>query len=462
MSSDSIKIQTIAIKRFKKLTDFTQDFHGQSVIIMGPNEVGKTSLQQYIKAMLGDDSAIPPSSFPEGELTFTKGDKTYTIRGEISGGKKRLVVCFDGMEDNRKGTLIDLVGATSFNPFDFVKKSETKSGRKEQVEDIKALLPEEVRNDLAKFEADVASKYEERTGLGKDLKSKKGFIEQHPLYNDSHNLDAFKSVNLSELQAKKDAERTRLNELYKTNKAGNDKLMADWNEAKETIDKECYEHNLEQTIVEEKIAKAKKLLDELFTVGYSGNEVNLWISSKEKTIQPIKVAPKHYPAEPTYITEMPDDKELQAIDALILSASEANAKYKDAQDLKKKIAEVAALEDQVGDLTVAIELGRESISGAIKEMANVVDGLAFDAEGLTLNGIPVHPNSLSTSQIIQLAYKIKMFENPYTPILVDCIESMDQTKYDALLAIAKEHDVQIIGAEVKRDLEKMEFHLIES
>lgn len=460
--SENIKVQSIYVKRFKKLEDLTENFNGNSVIICGPNEHGKTSILQFLRRLMGDDTITAPNSLPEGEVKITKGDKEYILKAIIEKGKSKIIVCCDGMEDIRPGTLETLIGAISFDPFYFVEKSKTKAGRKDQIEDIKKLLPEDVRNDLARYEADVAAKYEERTGLNKTLKEKEGFIKSHTLYNETPNLNRFEFVDVTELQNKKEAERARLNELYKSNKAQNDKFRAAWNNAKELIEKQCKEHNEVQKLAQDKTDKIGDLLIELMSFGYDGKEVSNWKSALLDEIKPYKIPAEIYPKEPTYITEMPDDSEIQNIDALILSASEKNSLHKDAQDLKKKISEIETLKEQVGELTVKIESGRQAISDAVKEMANILDGLAYDDEGLTLNGIPVHPNSLSESQLVVLAYKIKRFENPYLPLFVDKLECFDKTKYEALLELAKEDDIQVIGAEVSRTLSKMEFHLIKN
>lgn len=461
--SEKIKVEEIYIKKFKIIEDFRQNLNGQSVIICGPNEKGKTTTISFIRYLMGDPNVSSPNALPEGEIKITKGGKEYVLKAVIDNkGKSKIIVCADGMEDIRSGTLENLIGATSFDPFGFVEKSKTKAGRKEQVEDIKKLLPEEVQADLARYEADVAAKYEERTGLGKDLKAKEGFIKQHALYNEIPNLSSFKPVDVTELQAKKEAERARLNELYKTNKAANDEARANWNKTKATIDEECKVHNEKEESKQKIVKKTDEILVQLIELGYEGKEVFNWMLSKQKEIKPSKVATDLYPKEPVYVTEMPDDKELQAIDALILSASDANGKYKDAQDLLKKIAEVETLRNQVGELTVLIDSGRQAISDAVKEMSSIINGLSYDDEGLMLNGVPVHPNSLSESQIVALAYNIKRFENPSLPLFVDNLECFDQTKYDALFGLTATDDVQIIAAEVKRDLTKLEFHLIAS
>lgn len=415
--SKAIKVQEVYIKRFKKVEDFTHTFNGDSVIISGPNEMGKTSILTFIRALLGDASVIPPGALPEGEIKITKGDKEYTIRGVVEKGKSRLIVCVDGLEDKRPETLHELVGAVSFDPFAFVAKSTTKALRKEQVEDIKKLLPEEVRNDLLKYEADIAARFDERTNLNRDLKNAKGAIESHPLYHLAEKqLRELKPVNVESVFA----------EL----KAANDI------NAKVATGKQRREDLINQ------IAEDEKALAEL--------QAKI-AASKEK----LKVADK-------WLSEnQPIDT--SAMSATIEQSQKINEDYNRAQELIRLYERKIALEENVGELTVQIEQNREMISEAVKEMSHIVEGMAYDDEGLTLNGIPVHPNSLSTSQIISLAYKIKMFENPDTPLFIDCVESLDSDKYEALINFAAENDLQIIGAEVSRSKEKkIEFHIIKT
>jgi hypothetical protein len=105
-------------------------------------------------------------------------------------------------------------------------------------------------------------------------------------------------------------------------------------------------------------------------------------------------------------------KETSEFETQINKAQSVNEQYKQAHDLKEKGKQLAVMVEESGDLTAKIESQREAIRQAIREMESPVDGLMFDDEQLLYRGVPVHPNSMSESEMMELSIKLKMAENP--------------------------------------------------
>jgi hypothetical protein len=94
-------------------------------------------------------------------------------------------------------------------------------------------------------------------------------------------------------------------------------------------------------------------------------------------------------------------------------------------------------------------------------MDTPVNGLFFNTEGLVYNGTPVHIDSMSTSEIIELGIKLKMAENPELGMLfIEHGESIGQKRYEDIMKIAKDNDWQIFIEQVVRGQEKLQVEFI--
>lgn len=171
-------------------------------------------------------------------------------------------------------------------------------------------------------------------------------------------------VDVEALQAQKEVIKKKLNQLYTDNKLANKATETAHKLACEKVDESANSFNKEQDELFVKISAATKAFNELFLLGYQGNEVEEFIASLGKC-QEKKDAKKLYPVAPTVmavmpadyqpaagelviINEMPDDKEMQDIDKLIADAAETNRKallYTQWEEsVKKKEAQKAELD----------------------------------------------------------------------------------------------------------------------
>lgn len=417
-----MKVKEVRIKDFKCLKDFNAELNGHNVILLGDNEVGKSSLIQFIKICIGDKSCIPPHINGGGELTMDMEGKDVKFILKLKDGKPYITVRGDGISiDDNKGAIASLIGAIKFNPETFISLSETDAGRKKQVDDFKeTFIDPEIRLGLAKHEANAKNYYAERTDVNKEVAKLEGAVKANPMYNHVHELDKFKPVDVSAVIAERDkAQKNNANiNTVKSELEISDKAITNAKKEIAELQAKIDAHNAVIDLNIEKITK--------------GNE---WL----KTHAEIST---------------------EQFDAQINSASETNKKASDAQNLKKQLAEIETLKTQSGELTVMIESSKQAIKDTITQLDSTVPGLGFDEDQLVYNGIPVHPNTMSTSQRSQLAVILKRAENPNLPILLECSESWGQKKFDWLKEMAQNEDFQFIAERVESGTEKLEIRIL--
>ena len=411
-----MKIIKIKIKDFKAIKNLDAEINGANIIICGENGVGKSSLMQFIEIALGKNTHIPPNAEGEGHVIADKDGNEYTFHVKFKDGKPILTITTpDGLSDSRKGSIAAIVGAINFEINEFVENSKTEKGRKEQVETFKKLLPPDIQSEIARLEANVKSNYDLRTDVNKALKATQGKIELHPLNKPGVYLDEYKEVNISEAYAK-------LNEAS----SHNTKLEEVANRMKER----------EQSI----IAVNRRIEDLKNQIALAEEEQK---SLQTKQIEAGKCLQNNKPVDVTEIQSQID------------SANETNEKFKSAQELIQLLKDVDIYKEQSGTLTAGIESQRQTISDAIKDMSNPVPGLEFDDNGLLYNGIPVSPDSLSFSEIIELGVKMKIAENPDLPLFISNGESIGNKRLQDIKEIAERSGLQIIMEQVQRGNEKL-------
>lgn len=425
----STKIQKIHIKEFKVIKDLEADINGANVLIIGDNAVGKSSLLQFIEIALGKSTNIPPDAKGKGVVFVDKDGQNYALKVEIKEGKSVVTIESEGgLKDARKGTLKGMFGAVDFDIDEFVELSKSTAGRKKQVEIVKSFLPEDMQKGLATFEANVKANYDERTQLGKDKKIAAGAIQSNPLnIMLDKDLEALKEVDTSALAAKIQ----------------------------------------EATAFNQKVLKVKSNCTQRFS---DIEKANKEIESREKKMQEIMKEIEGYKAEIKAAEDLNSQAEewlkvnkevdTDELNKQISEAGETNKKAQQAKELIKQRAAYLLIEQEEGELTAKIEMERQAIADAIRDCDMPVDGLVFENEELKWNGIAVNPDSLSTSEIMELGIKLKMSENPELGVL--CLqrgESLGSKRLAEILELVKKNNWQLLMEQVQRGQEKLKIEL---
>jgi hypothetical protein len=93
-------------------------------------------------------------------------------------------------------------------------------------------------------------------------------------------------------------------------------------------------------------------------------------------------------------------------------------------------------------------------------MDGPIQGLAFDEDQLLYNGIPVHPSSLSKSEIKRLGIRLKIAENPDLPLFIHEAECMDENALKEVQDLADECGLQMFAEEVQRGTKELQIEIV--
>jgi hypothetical protein len=442
------KIQTIKLSNFKSITDLQADFKGCTAIVTGGNNKGKTS---FLRGITDRIRFIRPEVMVKqgekegrGEMTLTNGDKfIWEFDNE---GKDKLTYL---TSEARRSVTKDL-GRQFFPPvFDIDKFLQ--SSPKDQVKQLQVI----VGLDFTEIDERYRKAYDIRTERNREAEL------YHVKLEKMIKVPFVAPVDLSELIGKKDAEKTRLNNLYLENKKKNQETRAKWENAKAEIDRDCKAHNDQE-------AKKKNVFNECFQAvtllkcsGYLGNELDAFIESLREGLKPEMVAADLYPPEPTYIEEMPDRKILDEIDAQIVNASEINAetkKYQEYIDHKKATEQARDAAEQADDVVRSIEAERKRMI----ESVAFPEGITITPTGIEVDGLPLDRNQISTSKLYTAALRIASMGLGEVKTLYFDASFLDKISLAQIEEWAHEHDLQLLIERPDFDGGDIKYELIET
>lgn len=449
------KIHKIKLANFKAIDKFEADFKGCTAIITAGNEKGKTS---FLKGIVDRIRFIRPGVMVrqgeeagKGELTLDTGER-FTWEFDIHGKDK--LVYYD--QEQIKQTVTVELGKRFFPPtFDIDKF--LNSAPREQVKQLQKIVGIDF--------TDVDKRYDEayKIRTTKNLEAERFHVKLSKMLE----VPKVLPVDLTELQEKKEAERLRLNELYKSNKAHNDDLRFKWNDEKDIILGEVTKFNKEQ---QEKIDNIKFIeayrlkitsilgevpgLPELVDL----TKLNEHIKAMPQPL-PFKDAITLYPPEPEYIPEMPDDIVVKEIDAEILAASEINTeakKYSDYIEYKQQTESAKAEAYEADEAVKAIEKERREMIAK----ANFPKGISIDIDGtITVDGFPLDKNQISTSKLYTSALRIASMTLGEVKSIYFDASYLDKNTLAEIEEWANENKLQLLierpdwdGGEIKYEL----------
>src|SRR5688572_4003838 len=443
------KIQTITISNFKSISDLTADFKGMTAIITGGNNKGKTSflrgIPDRIRFVRPDVMVKEGEKEGRGELVLTSGER-FIWEFDTAGRDKLTYITKDGSQ--RQSVTMDL-GKEFFPPtFDIDKFLQ--SSPKQQTKQLQTIIGLDFTDIDKRYE--VA--YNERTERNREAEL------YHVKLEKMIKCDRVDPVDLTELQAKKEVEKNKLNSLYLENKKKNQETRTNWEIKKAGIDKDCNVHNEDQ-------AKRKAVSDSCFqatltlkSAGFEG-DTEVFLNKLRDGLKPNMVPSELYPKEPTYIDEMPDRTELDKIDADIISASETNAKalkYKEYIDHKKATEDAKHAAKDADEHVKSIENERQKML----ESANMPKGISITSDGITVDGLPLDRNQISTSKLYTSALRIASINLGEVKTLYFDASFLDKNSLAEIESWAQDNDLQLLIERPDWDGGEIKYELIES
>lgn len=422
------KIQTIKIQNFKSITDLEANFNGCTAIVTGGNNKGKTS---FLKGIVDRMRFVRPDVMVKkgekegrGELVLDSGER-FVWEFDTAGKDKLTYITDEG----RKSVTKDL-GSQFFPPvFDIDKFLQ--SSPKEQVKQLQAI----VGLDFADIDSRYKKAYDIRTERNREAEL------YHVKLEKMIKAPFVAPVDISELLGKKDAEKARLNKVYLENKKTNDDLRTKFNSDKDGA-----------LVLASQCERCFIALDTLTKAGYVGDAIQ-FVADLKKAIPEIK--------EPKYIEEMPDRTELDKIDSQIVEASETNAeaqKYKEYIDHKNATEAARSLADESDLVVKKIEDERKKMI----ESVSFPQGISITSEGITVDGLPLDRNQISTSKLYCSALRIASMNLGEVKTLYFDASFLDKITLGEIQTWANENKLQLLIERPDFDGGEIKYELIEN
>lgn len=424
------KIQTIKISNFKVIEDLEMNFKGCTAIITGGNNKGKTSflrgIPDRIRFVRPDVMVKKGEKEGRGEMTLTTGEK-FIWEFDLDGRDKLTYITKNGTQ--RQSVTTEL--GKQFFPVTFDIDKFLQSPPKKQSEQLQAI----VGLDFTGIDKRYQDAYNERTERNREAEL------FHVKLTKAIKADYVEAVDLTELIARKEAEKARLNAKYLENKKENEKTREVFNHFKQQVNNAVENYN-----------RCLGALNTLTVAGYKGDAV-AFVDGLKKDIPEIK--------EPTYIDEMPDRVGLDKIDALILTASETNSKaqkYQEYIDLKNSVETAKDLAKEANELVQSIENERQRMI----ESAKMPKGISITPDGIEVDGFPLDKNQISTSKLYTSALRIASMRLGEVKTLYFDASFLDRNSLTEIEKWASDNDLQLLIERPDFDGGDIQYHLIET
>jgi hypothetical protein len=440
------KTQRIVVTNFKALAQADVNFNGCTAIITAGNNKGKTTLLRGIVDRIRGSK--PEVIVKEGEkegrgvIELTTGEK-FVWEFDNEGTDKLTFVTTEGFKTKATKEIRDRYYPPQFDIDKFMNSS-PKEGSKQ--------LQKAVGLDFSEIDARYQLAYDDRTAKNRESErfhAKLSKMEEPPF---------FEFVDIEQLKTDKETIRKKLNDLYTANKKHNEGLREKYDEQCEVLRGEIDNFNDLQERIAETLTEANEAHATLVAFGYEGKEVPAFIETLPKA-QPAKVYAA--PAPPTYIVELPDDKELQEIDEKLLAASETNSKAQAYKDFKDYCREVEAAKQDALDADELVKNIRDEREQMIRT-AKMPKGIAFDEDGnVTVDGFLLDVNTISTSRRYTAALRIASINMGEVRTLHFDASSLDKNTLGEIQEWADANDLQLLIERADFAAGEISYELIE-
>lgn len=479
-STEGLHILSAEITNFKNITHKEIDIDGRSLMVVGPNRIGKSSFLQALMTPL-DANYKPLSPVKEDE---ERGSIELVIGGILNGEKKKYTVEMYFSPGKQKGRLVLLdeegqkipspqgaleaiIGNIGFDIMDFLSLSKTrggahsKEGALKQVEILKSLLPKEVRDELTLTDIKIKEITTKREALNREIKELAE--KQKHGYTDEQLEEFSKPKNIEEIEKKLtdigDASQKYANAV--SAKSRLEKEIAD--------DKKEISSGLSAVDAETNISELDALVSRLKQTNDQKTVTFMVHLNKYKgDLQKIVETAAGIPAKEKMLANtnkwFEKNKEPKS-DLIVKELSDANkhnetcklvAKLKEEYiELEKKKKRYDEMEVEIKDLK-----DRKRNIFALNHLQ--VKGLTFDEDQVLYNGLPLDDNQQASSTIIGVGVKIAMLMNPNLKVIVIKDGSLlDKETANQILKMINKYGYQLLIEIVSWDKEEMQINFIE-
>lgn len=366
--ADGLKIVALRAENVKRLkaVEIRPDPDGSLVVIAGRNAQGKTSVLDAIWLALagGDASKQTPKPIRDGETAalarLDLGDMVVT-RTWNENGSQLNVKAADGAVYGSPQTLLDgLMGQMSFDPLEFSRQPTRK-----QRETLLSLV--ELPFDLDELEADRRRIFDERTEINRDVRALEAQLADPDTLGDLPDEE----VDVAAVAAR----------LLEIEQQINARALA--------------QQSFDQAgrVIKEQRARVETIRDD--------------VAAMEARLADDEAAYARMAEQRAGLAELEDPVPLQQQITSAAGTNEAVRERKRQLGLHRQAAAVRASSEA---LTVELEKIDNRRTVALGTAPMPVDGLGFDDEGITYNGIPFV--LCSAAEQLRVGVAIAMSGNP--------------------------------------------------
>jgi len=388
--STIIALEAQNIKRLKAIS-ITPDGKGL-VVIGGQNGQGKTSTLDAIEYALGGKPNVdrPIRDGAKKAFVVVETEELIINRTFSPSGSKLVVESKGGGIVKSPQALLDkLVGQLSFDPLDFSRQT-----AKQQSE----ILRELAGVDFTAMDSVRAKTYEERTMLNREIKSTTAQVE---------------SSNINPLLPKEEVSVAELSAKFQASAEANrkiDSLESNISEAEQCI------NNFEDDIHDIKL-KLKSLED-----GLEAEQEALTSGKK--------------------LLESSERIDLTELTANLESAEDTNSKIRETQKAKGLITELEDKKKKADEMSKRIKRIDSQKAEMLAEANLPVEGLSFDEDGVTYEGIPF--SQCSGAEQLRISLAMGLAANPdLKVILIRDGSLLDDKSLEMVAKMADEAEAQV-------------------
>lgn len=480
---DGLKIIKAEITNFKNIETKVIDLGGRSLVILGKNGAGKSSLIQAIMSPL-DSKYIPQKPIKAGE---EKSEIEIVIEGEMNGEPIKYFVELYFTPGNQKGRIVirdgegatvssakslvkSIVGDIGFDIFEFIQMGLTKDGKvskpgvKQQIEVLRGFMDEEAKNQLGELEREYHEKYGKRTFENRKIDEAESFMQN----------STFTQEEIDKYSEKKDSTglEKQLGELsnaiieWDKMRAGVEIDMAQAVKHKTAhlaastakILKDKFHINI-NTI--EEVNKSERWKDFLESYEKACIELEAIIEEGEKAYEKAEQLAAQSAQADEYCAEHPRPS-AEGINEQLTAIREHNLNHdriKEYVDKQKQVMASKEASNKLSDELVAIDTKKKALF-ATSELP--VKDLTFTEEEILYQGLPFNENQHPKSTIMGIGVKIAMAMNPNLKVItIHDGALLDSEMLNVVIQMAEGYGYQLLIEIVKDDFDDVEVQFVE-
>ena len=394
-----VRLDAENVKRLRAVR-IEPDPKGNLVVIGGKNGAGKTSVLDSIAMALGGKGAVPPKPVRAGKksakIVARIGQLTVTRTISPDGTSRLVVKDAEGKTQKSPQTILDeLVGALSFDPLEFARMAP-----RAQAEQLQGLVGLDFKDLNERHE----TAYDARRDQNRDCKSLSSQIE---------NYKADYSAPVEEVSA---AELIAELERRQDHNARGEELGAEVDDLNEDLEEAIGEVG---TIDKQ----ATKLKEQIKALGKERKTATGRQTSAEKSVKHAKASLSAF--------EVIDEDEIKE---KIRSAEDTNAVVRRNKERAALIDRLTETQDKADGFDRELRAVADEREERLAAAAFPVDGLGFDENGVTFNGIPFE--QASAAEAMRVSVAMGLAANPKLRVLL--IRDGSLLDDESLAAIAKQ------------------------